>query len=286
MADITRVGVVGCGTMGSGLAESCARAGLEVLVVASSAESVERGERRVRRSLDHGLKHGKVTEDDHRAALGHLKYTEDLADLGDRQLVLEAIVEDEQRKVALVKALGDVLEDEEAIIASTTSAIPIVKLARAARRPGNVVGTHFFNPVPVMALVEVIESLLTEEEVTARTVQFVTATLGKEVVRSRDRSGFVVNTLLVPYLLAAVRMVESGFASAEDVDRGMTLGCAHPMGPLTLIDFVGVDTVVNASAALYDEFREPSYAPPALLLRMYEAGLLGKKTSRGFYDYR
>lgn len=284
--EITRIGVAGCGVMGAGLAETCARAGLDVLVLARTAGSAARGRRRVLKSIGRAVEAGKLTEQARDAALALLKFTTDPADLHDRQFVLEAIVESEPEKAALFKELDDHVTDPHAIFASTTSAIPITRLAGAMNRPGRFVGTHFFNPAPVMRLVEVTASLLTDDDVVTRTEAFVTGVLGKEVVRSQDRAGFVVNTLLVPYLLAAARMVESGFATAEDVDKGMTLGCAHPMGPLRLIDLIGVDTVVGAGRALYEEFLDPACAPPALLLRMADAGLLGKKTGRGFYDYR
>lgn len=284
-AEITRVGVVGCGVMGAGLAEICARAGLDVLVLARTAESTSRGECRVLKSMGRAVASGKLTERERVAAQARLKFTTEPAHLCDQQFVFEAIVESEPEKATLFKLLDDVVTEPAAIFASTTSAIPITRLASAMNRPGRLVGAHFFNPVPVMRLVEVTPSLLTEDDVVARAEAFVAGVLGKEVVRSQDRAGFVVNTLLVPYLLAAARMVESGFATAEDVDNGMMLGCAHPMGPLRLIDLVGVDTVVGAGRALYEEFLDPAFVAPALLLRMVDAGLLGKKVGRGFYTY-
>ncbi|QWF78534.1 3-hydroxybutyryl-CoA dehydrogenase [Amycolatopsis sp. CA-230715] len=282
---ITKVGVVGCGVMGAGFAETCVRAGLDVIVVASSPASIDRGRARVRKSLDGAVRKGKLAEAERDAALDRLAFTSELLDLRDRELVLEAVPEHEPTKLEVFAALDKVVEVENAVLASITSSIPIVRLATATGRAEHVLGLHFFNPAPVLPLVEVIGSLLTGEETLARTQSFVTGVLGKQVIRSKDRSGFVVNALLVPYLLAAVRMLESGFATAEDIDKGMTLGCAHPMGPLALIDLIGADTIVSVGEALYDEFREPLYAPPPLLVRMVDAGLLGKKVGRGFYDY-
>ncbi len=205
--------------------------------------------------------------------------------LADRDFIIEAIAEDEDMKVNLFSALDKIVDDPEAILASNTSSIPIMKLAMATERPGNVVGTHFFNPVPVLPLVELVASLLTSDATVEQARAFTSEQLGKTVISSQDRAGFVVNALLVPYLLSAIRMLESGFATAADIDSGMVLGCAHPMGPLALADLIGLDTTYAIAVSMYGEFKEPLYGPPSLLARMVEAGLLGRKTGRGFYSY-
>ncbi|MFC4889832.1 3-hydroxybutyryl-CoA dehydrogenase [Streptomyces beijiangensis] len=283
--EIRRVGIVGGGTMGAGIAEVCAKAGTEVLVAVSSLPSLKAARRRVTGSLDRALAKGKITADGRTDILGRIAFTTSLADLADRQLVVEAIKEDEPAKAALFAALDTIMEDPEAILASNTSSLPIVRLARATSRPEHVVGLHFFNPVPVLPLVELVGSVLTDELTAKRAESFLADTLGKQVIRSPDRAGFLVNALLFPYLLAAVRMVESGLAAAETIDEGMVLGCSHPMGPLKLADLIGLDTTVSIANALYEELKEPLYAPPPLLLRMVEAGLLGRKSGRGFYAY-
>jgi 3-hydroxybutyryl-CoA dehydrogenase len=265
---ILRVGVVGCGVMGAGLAEACARAGREVRVVASGEQGMARGRRRLERSLENGVRKGKITDSGRAAVMDRVSFVTELGYLADRQLVLEAAPEDEATKLEIFRTLDQVVQDPEAILASNTSSIPIAKLGRATERPGRVVGVHFFNPVSVLPLVEVISSLLTDERTGAG-----------------DRSGFVVNALLIPYLISAIRMFESGFAPAEDIDRGMTLGCSHPMGPLALADLIGLDIVAAVSQALYEEFKEPVHAVPPVLSRMVDSGLLGRKTGRGFYSY-
>ncbi|WP_067467645.1 3-hydroxybutyryl-CoA dehydrogenase [Actinomadura macra] len=285
MGGIDRVGIVGSGVMGSGIAEVCARAGLDTVVVASGPDSVEPGRRRLRKSLDHGLRKGRLTEAERDAVVERVIFTADLDELVDRQLVFEAVPEHEPTKTDLFALIDKIVTDPEAIFASNTSSIPIIRLARATTRPQQVVGVHFFSPVPVLPLAELIGSLLTGEETRARTEAFVTGTLGKQVIGSPDRAGFVVNALLIPYLLGAIRMVESGFAAAEVVDRGMVLGCSHPLGPLKLADLIGLDTIAAVARALYEEFKEPQYSPPPLLLRMVDGGLLGKKAGRGFYTY-
>jgi 3-hydroxybutyryl-CoA dehydrogenase len=284
-ARIERVGVVGCGLMGSGIAEVCARAGLDVTVREVDAGAAEAGQQRVTGSLDRGLRSGKLSEEERDAALARLRWTTDLADLADRQLVVEAVVEDEGLKAEVFSALDKVVEADDAVLASNTSSIPIMKLGMATQRPAQVVGIHFFNPVPVLRLVEVVTSLLTSPETAERASSFATDVLEKRVIRSQDRAGFIVNALLVPYILSAIRMLESGFASADDIDTGMVEGCHHPMGPLHLADLIGLDTTTAVAESLYTEFKEPLYAPPPLLSRMVEAGLLGRKAGRGFYDY-
>ncbi|WP_431038437.1 3-hydroxybutyryl-CoA dehydrogenase [Streptomyces sp. P6-2-1] len=284
-AAITRVGVVGSGLMGTGIAEVCAKAGLDVRVAVSRPASLETGRRRVVGSLDRAVRKGKVTERERDEALGRIAFTTDLVDLGDRQLVIESVKEDEATKADVFAALSKIVEDPEAILATNTSSLPIMRLARATDRPEHVMGIHFFSPAPVLPLVELITSLHTADDVTDRAEEFVTGTLGKVPVRSHDRTGFVVNALLVPYLLAAVRMLESGFATAEVIDRAMILGCSHPMGPLQLADLIGLDVVASVGDALYEEFKEPLYAPPPLLVRMVEGGFLGRKSGRGFHTY-
>jgi 3-hydroxybutyryl-CoA dehydrogenase len=284
-AGIDRVGVVGSGIMGTGIAELCAKAGLDVRVVVFSESSLRTAPQRLAASLDRGVAKGKLTAEERDAALGRVSFTRDLGELADRWLVIEAVKEDEQLKLDLFAALDKIVEDPDAILATNTSSIPVVRLAAATRHPGRVIGMHFFNPVPVLPLVELVASVLTDEAVSARALVFVRDVLGKKPIASPDRAGFLVNALLFPYLLSAVRMVESGLATAEVVDQGMVQGCSHPMGPLRLADLIGLDTTVSIAQAMYEEFKEPLYAPSPLLLRMVEGGLLGKKSGRGFYTY-
>lgn len=282
---VERIGVVGCGLMGSGIAEVCARAGLDVVVREVNSGAVDAGRRRIESSLDRAVRAGKLTDDDRGATLSRLRFTTDFIDLGDRHLVVEAVVENEAEKLEVFSSIDKAVEDEEAILASNTSSIPIMKLAMATHRPASVLGLHFFNPVPVMHLVELVPSLLTAHETAERADSFASSVLNKRVIRSKDRAGFIVNALLIPYLLSAIRMLESGFATAEDIDSGVVEGLRHPMGPLALADLIGLDTTIAVSESLYEEFKEPLYAPPPLLSRMVEAGLLGRKVGRGFYDY-
>lgn len=284
MTDISRVGVVGCGLMGSGIAEVCARAGMDVLVFEPTEAALEAGRARVHDSLGRAVARGKLSQDEHDRFLGAVRFTVDLEEFIDRDVTVEAISEDESAKTDVFSRLDKIVRRPDAILASNTSSIPIMKIAAATGRPQQVVGVHFFNPVPVLNLVELVPSMLTSEATVAGAIAFAES-LGKTVIRSKDRAGFVVNALLVPYILAGVRMFESGFASAEDIDTGMVLGCAHPMGPLHLADLIGLDTLKAIAAAMYEEFKEPLYAAPALLLRMVDAGLLGRKSGRGFFDY-
>ncbi len=286
MTSVERVGVVGCGLMGSGIAEVCARAGLDVVAVEVDQAALDAGRSRIERSLDRGVGAGKLTADERDIALDRIRFATDYRQLADRDLVVEAVVESEPLKVEVFTALDAAVDTGDAVLASNTSSIPIMKLAMATRRPASVVGIHFFNPVPVLRLVEVVTSLLTSDETTARAEAFATDTLGKSVIRSQDRAGFIVNALLIPYLLSAIRMLESGFATREHIDEGMVLGCNHPMGPLALADLIGLDTTMAVAESLYEEFKEPLYAPPPLLARMVDAGLLGRKSGRGFYEYR
>ena len=277
------VGVVGCGLMGAGIAEVCARADLDVVVVESSEAAADAARTRIERSLKRAESKGKVDSADD--VLGRIRVVTGMDELADRVLVIEAIVEDEAVKADLFQRLDAVVEDPDAILASNTSSIPIMKLGVATSRPQNVIGMHFFNPVPVLQLVEVAPSLLTSPSTTDRTRDFVEGHLGKQAIDCQDRAGFVVNALLVPFVLSAIRMLESGFATAEDIDRGLVLGAAHPLGPLALADLIGLDTTAAVADSLYAEFKEPLYAAPPLLARMVDAGLLGRKSGRGFYTY-
>lgn len=284
---IQRVGVVGAGQMGSGIAEVSARAGVEVTVFEPAEALITAGRNRIVKSLERAVSAGKVTERERDRALGLLTFTTDLNDLSDRQLVIEAVVEDEAVKSEIFAELDRVVTDPDAVLASNTSSIPIMKVAAATKQPQRVLGLHFFNPVPVLPLVELVRTLVTDEAAAARTEEFASTVLGKQVVRCSDRSGFVfvVNALLVPYLLSAIRMVEAGFATVEDVDKAVVAGLSHPMGPLRLSDLVGLDTLKLIADKMFEEFKEPHYGPPPLLLRMVEAGQLGKKSGRGFYTY-
>jgi 3-hydroxybutyryl-CoA dehydrogenase len=285
VSDIVRVGVVGCGLMGSGIAEVFARAGLEVKVSEASGEALELGRTRLTGSLDTAVRRGKLAEAERDQALARISFTTDLADFADRDLVIEAVAEREDIKVAIFRRLDQIVERRDAILASNTSSIPIVKLASATSRPEQVLGIHFFNPAPVQKLVEIVPTLTTAAETVTRAEAFAREVLGKDPIRARDRAGFVVNALLVPYLLSAVRMFESGAATAEDIDKGMEAGCAHPMGPLRLCDLIGLDTLVSIAESMYHEFKEPLFSAPPLLQRMVDAGLLGRKSGRGFYQY-
>ncbi len=279
-----RVGVIGGGLMGSGIAEVCARSGVDVTLVEVDEERVEQTRAKIDRSLDRAASAGRLEADDRSAAGDRLAYTTSIEDLEGADAAIEAIIEDEQTKRDLFLKLDEVLPDAE-FLASNTSSVPIMKLAAGTSRPERVVGLHFFNPVPVLPLVEIVRSIMTSEQALERASRFAEDTLGKTTIDSQDRAGFVVNALLIPYILSAVRMYESGFAAKEDIDRGMVKGCAHPMGPLALADLIGLDTLLAVSQSLYREFRDPSSVAPALLNRMVEAGLLGRKSGRGFYDY-
>jgi 3-hydroxybutyryl-CoA dehydrogenase len=282
---IERVGVIGAGQMGAGIAEVSARAGVDVIVYEPTEALTTAGKARITKSLERGVSVGKITERERTAALGNLKFTTGLADLSDRQLVIEAVIEDDTVKGKIFAELDKLITDPDAVLASNTSSIPIMKIAAATQNPGRVLGLHFFNPVPVLPLVELVSTLVTSDSAVARTEQFASNVLGKQVVRCGDRSGFVVNALLVPYLLSAIRMVEAGFATVEDVDKAVVAGLSHPMGPLRLSDLVGLDTLKLIADKMFEEFKEPHYGPPPLLLRMVEAGQLGKKSGQGFYKY-
>ena len=279
-----RVGVIGGGLMGSGIAEVCARAGLDVTVVEVDEPRVDAARARIEKSLDRALRSGKLSDEDRSGAGERLAYSSSLDDLEGADIAIEAIVEEETAKRELFLKLDSILPDAE-FLASNTSSVPIMKLAAPTSKPERVLGMHFFNPVPVLPLVELVRSIMTSDAALDRARSFAEGTLGKTSIDSQDRAGFVVNSLLVPYILSAVRMYESGFASKEDIDRGMVKGCAHPMGPLALADLIGLDTLLAVAESLYEEFRDPASVAPALLNRMVEAGLLGRKAGRGFYDY-
>ncbi|CAN5154592.1 MAG: 3-hydroxybutyryl-CoA dehydrogenase [Nocardioides sp.] len=280
-----RIGVVGCGLMGSGIAEVSARATLDVVVVETSPAAAEAGRSRLQKSLARAEAKDKLAGETAAEVMGRIRIETSLDAMADRDLVVEAIVEDENLKVDLFRELDKIVESPEAILASNTSSIPIMKLGVATERPQQVMGIHFFNPVPVLQLVELVPSLLTGPQTTERARSFVEGQLGKQAIDCQDRAGFVVNALLIPFVLSAIRMYESGFASADDIDRGLVLGAAHPQGPLALADLIGLDTTKAVAESLYEEFKEPLYAAPPLLQRMVDAGLLGRKTGRGFYTY-
>jgi 3-hydroxybutyryl-CoA dehydrogenase len=281
---IERVGVIGGGLMGSGIAEVCARAGCQVVVHEVDAATAEAAMGRIQKSVGRAVDRGKLEGDEAAAILSRISVSTDMAEQSDRQMVIEAATENEEIKTALFSRLDQVVEDRGAILASNTSSIPITRIASATNRPEQVVGLHFFNPVPVMALVELVTTVMSDRGVEDAAQEFAES-LGKTVIRAKDRAGFVVNMLLVPYMLSAIRMFEAGMASAEDIDTGMKLGANHPMGPLELTDFVGLDTTKFVADVLFDEFKEPLYASPPLLTRMVEAGLHGRKSGRGFYTY-
>jgi 3-hydroxybutyryl-CoA dehydrogenase len=258
---------------------------VDVTVVEADEERAERSRAAIDRSLARGVRAGKLSEDDKAAALDRLAVTATFEDLEGVDAAIEAVVKNEALKRDVFRRLDELLPDAR-FLASNTSSVPIMKLGAETKHPGRVLGMHFFNPVPVLPLVELVTSIMTEPETVEEVREFAQGTLGKKCIDSQDRAGFIVNALLIPYLLSAIRMYESGFASKEDIDQGMILGCAHPMGPLHLCDLIGNDTVAAVAQSLYEEFKEPLYAPPPLLLRMVEAGLLGRKTGRGFWDYR
>ncbi|HEX7919111.1 MAG TPA: 3-hydroxybutyryl-CoA dehydrogenase [Gemmatimonadales bacterium] len=283
MRDISRVGVLGCGQMGSGIAQAAAVAGFATVARDVETGLLARGERTIQRSLDKLVEKGKLGAADRDAALGRLTFTVHLEDLAHSDLVIEAVTESLELKTELWRAL-DPLCPPHTLFASNTSSLSIGAMAAATGRPDRFVGLHFFNPVPLMPLVEVVRAIGTSRE-TFEAAETFARRLGKEPIAAQDRPGFVVNRLLVPYLLDAARARESGLASSPDLDRGMQLGCGHPMGPLTLMDFIGLDTVVRIADIMADEFREARFAPPPLLRRMVTAGLHGRKSGRGFYDY-
>ena len=281
--DVRSVGVVGCGLMGSGIAEVAARAGQRVVVLEASDDLVASGRARIERSLGRAVEHGKLEAADRDAALGRITGTTDLDALADVELVIEAATEDRETKLEVFRRLGEVTKPET-VLASNTSSIPIVDLGGASGRADRVLGLHFFNPVPVMGIVEVVRAITTSDETLAFGRDYC-GTLGKTTVLSKDRAGFIVNTLLLPYLNDAIAMLDEGFATREDIDAAINLGLNHPMGPLSLADLIGLDTCLQIGEVLYAEFRDARFAPPPLLRRMVAAGRLGRKTGQGFYPY-
>jgi 3-hydroxybutyryl-CoA dehydrogenase len=283
MPEIKTVGVLGCGLMGAGIAQVAAAAGYRTFVLEVEQSSLEKGLARIRRSLDEGIERGKVTAEGREATLASLSGTTSFVDLAPCDLIIEAIVENLAEKKDVYHKL-EAFVGPETVFASNTSSLCITELAAATLRGDRFIGLHFFNPVPVMKLVEVIPGLTTSSETVTVATAFARS-LGKEPIGAPDRPGFIVNRLLVPYLLAAVRAYEHGLGSVEDIDKGMKLGCGHPMGPFTLLDFVGLDTTYYIANIMFDEFRDAAYAPPPLLRRMVAAGWLGRKSGRGFYKY-
>lgn len=281
--DIGNVGVVGCGLMGSGIVEVAAKSGFHVMVKETSPELIDSGRSRIEQSTDRAVDKEKLTVGERDAALARISYTTELADLARSDLIIEAIVEDPEAKISLFRDL-DKLCSVRAIFASNTSSIPITEMAAATARGDQFIGLHFFNPVPVMRLVEVVRTIATSDETFELVSDFVQA-LGKVPITAKDNSGFVVNLLLVPFILDAIRQLERGVASVSDIDTGMVLGCGHPMGPLTLCDFVGIDTLLRISEIMYEEYHEERYSPPPLLKRVMAMGRLGKKSGQGFYDW-
>ncbi|MGE5178412.1 MAG: 3-hydroxyacyl-CoA dehydrogenase family protein [Bacteroidota bacterium] len=280
---VKTIGVVGCGLMGSGIAQVSAAAGLTTWVTEVDQATLDKGLARIRKFLDDGVTRGKVTAEERDKILGNIKGTSKLDALAPCELVVEAAVENLEVKRQVFATLDNVVAPD-AVLSSNTSSLSITEIAARTRRPDRVLGLHFFNPVPLMKLVEVIRALTTSEAAFAKAQEYV-GQIGKTAVVCKDTPGFVVNRLLVPYMLDAVRVYESGVASKEDIDNGMKLGCGYPMGPLTLLDFVGLDTTYYIANIMFEEFREPRFAPPPLLKRMVLAGHLGRKSGRGFYDY-
>ena len=277
------IGVVGCGLMGSGIAQVCAQSGYQTTVVEANEDLLAKGLARIDKTLEKAVAKGKMTDEQMAGVKANLKGSTKLDDLGDCDLVIEAIIENVDEKQKVFKEL-DRITGPDTLLATNTSSVCVIELAAATKRPDKVLGLHFFNPVPIMKLVEVIKTIATSDETIAQAREFV-ASLKKEPITAPDTTAFVVNKLLVPYLLDAVRMYEEGQVTAEDIDKAMALGCGYPMGPLTLLDFVGLDTTYYIANIMFDEFKDPKYAAPPLLKRMVLAGHWGKKTGKGFYDY-
>ncbi|HEY3675454.1 MAG TPA: 3-hydroxybutyryl-CoA dehydrogenase [Candidatus Tumulicola sp.] len=283
MSEIRTVGVCGAGLMGNGIAQTCASAGFDVVLMEVAKPALDRGAASIAKSLDRFVEKGKLSKEDRDAIVGRIRTTTDVADMKNCDLVIEAIVENVDIKTTLFKQLDDLLA-QHAIICTNTSSLCVVELAAKTKRPDRVAGLHFFNPVPLMKLVEVVKTIATSQE-TIDTLFDFSKRLGKEPILAQDTPGFIVNRLLVPYLLYAIRLLEDGLASKEDIDKGMKLGCGYPMGPLELLDFVGLDTTYYIAGIMFDEFKDPMMAAPPLLKRMVLAGRLGRKSGAGFYDY-
>jgi 3-hydroxybutyryl-CoA dehydrogenase len=280
---IASVGVLGGGLMGTGIAETAARAGYQVRVFEPVAGSRPASRARLEKSVGRAVKAGKISASEQESMLARVRYVGEIVELCASEVVIEAVVEDPDVKLGYFRRLGEHVADD-ALLASNTSSIPIAGLASVVKNPGRVLGLHFFSPAPVMALVEVVSALGTTQHTIERATAFIRS-LGKSPIATKDRSGFIVNMLLIPYLMAAVRMLEDGFATRDDIDAGMKLGCGHPMGPLALADFIGLDVLYAICDSLYEEFKRPEYAPPPLLKRMLATGWLGRKSGRGFYEY-
>jgi len=281
--EIKKIGVVGCGLMGSGISEVCARAEYDVVVREINEELLSKGLARISKSLGKAVARGKMEQTQADQALAHITGTTDLADLAGCDLVVEAAIENMALKKEILASLDEIVAPQ-AILASNTSSLCITEMAAVTQRADKVLGIHFFNPVPVMPLIEFVRTILTSDETMARARQF-GASLGKTMVTAKDTPGFIVNRLFIPYILDAVRVYENGLATKEDIDAAIKLGLNHPMGPLTLLDFVGLDTTLFIADAMYEEYKDPRYAAPPLLRRMVLAGQLGRKSGQGFYDY-
>ncbi len=281
---IRKTGVVGCGLMGSGIAQTCAQSGYETIVLEVNQQLLEKGLARIQGAWDMLAGKGKLSQGQVDEYRGRLHGTLNMADFADCDLVIEAAIENMEEKIRLFPALDHIVKPY-ALLVSNTSSLNVTQMGAVTKRPDKVCGLHFFNPAPVMKLVEIVRAISTSEE-TIETIRQFAISLGKTPVLARDSAGFIVNFLLIPYLLAAIRMLENGMATRDDIDTAMMLGCGYPMGPFTLLDYVGLDTTLWAAEAIYEEYKEPLYAPPPLLRRMVLSGMLGKKSGKGFYDYQ
>lgn len=281
---IRRVGVVGCGLMGGGIAQTCAQSGYETVVREVNQELLDKGMARINSAWDMLVSKGKITQGQADEYRSRLRGTLNLEEFAECDLVIEAVIENMEEKLRLFPALDHIVKPE-GLLLTNTSSLNVTQMGAVTKRPDKVCGLHFFNPAPVMKLVEIVRTISTSD-VTVEQVRQFALSLGKTPVVARDTAGFIVNFLLIPYLLAAIRMLENGMASRDDIDTAMKLGCGYPMGPFTLLDYVGLDTTMWAAEAIYEEYKDPLYAPPPLLRRMVQSGMLGKKSGRGFYDYR
>jgi len=282
---IERVGVVGGGQMGGGIAEVCVKAGVDTIVVEVNDDLIAQSKAGIKKSLGKAVDRGKLTSEACDAALSLLTFSTDRKSLADRDLVIEAVVEDEDLKHDIFSDLDQIVTSPDAILATNTSSIPVTRIAQATNRPESVVGMHFFNPATIMPLVEIVRTVVVSDDTVDRAAAFASGRLGKTVVHAKDRAGFIVNKLLCPYIFESIRMFDDGFATREDIDAAMMNGAGYPMGPLSLSDLIGNDTMLAVAESLMAEYEEPRYAAPPLLKRMVEAGLLGRKTGKGFYDY-
>jgi 3-hydroxybutyryl-CoA dehydrogenase len=281
---IRKVGVVGCGLMGSGIAQTCAQFGYVTVVREVNQQLLDKGLARIYDAWDMMASKGKLTREEHEANRARLHGTLELADFADCDVIIEAIIENMEEKLKLFPSLDHIVKPD-ALLLTNTSSLSVTQMAAVTRNPARVCGLHFFNPAPVMKLAEIVRGLTTSDETLERVREFAVS-LGKTPVVAKDTAGFIVNFLLIPYLLAAIRMLENGLATREDIDTAMKLGCGYPMGPFTLLDYVGLDTTLYVAEVIYDEYKEPLYAPPPLLRRMVAAGMYGKKSGKGFYDYQ